>query len=66
VLARLSHPAKHIRELLPWHWAAAQAQTKIAASAIDGYRPLDAPLSIITVLKQAARRASPHAYVVTD
>ena len=28
VLARLAtHPAKQIHELLPWHWAAAQALT---------------------------------------
>jgi transposase len=32
VLARLAtHPAKQIHELLPWHWAAAQLETKIAA-----------------------------------
>lgn len=34
VLAKLpDHPAKRIAELLPWHWKASQAQTKVSAAA---------------------------------
>ena len=32
VIVRLpGHPARHVDELLPWHWKAAQAHTAAAA-----------------------------------